>query len=782
MVSLQKQDIIDYIYSTDSDLSVLGGNVITNLRQNGSCWYTPHDAFLQIVLPNQLNLPNNISITTPILKHIVSFLGNDFLKRNPGNSFQKLSLFIHSITDAGNLRPAHEVFTHILTNTLIPSNCSDDTKDSWNETKKLEHLKTWKESMEMFEFGPVFKIHSNDSSLNPKDALRLDRYQVTLDTMNTLINLSGDPWILDECDRDFYDKQLLRTYLVGFHPMNDLLHVLKSNTAFVFDEKDLEGVSLFLKKCLALEVWCKNGECVIPLSPLTDSYGNELFHGSVIDFVNMPIRYHISDSLEFWLQSRQIKSPKHADDKRNLVEVVWKQLGDRLKSIAKVLMKGTSGYCSPQILQLKQSHTQATYKIGDELLLQLHDIFPNITDVMFTSLFGKRNGSRIRVLKHLYGGSFNIQNIQSTLDLTDSAGDSKNLLVISGCCAPSYKLKEKSKEKFYELKLVIELDDNSLFKRFLDHPFTTCSCPNGCILCSHLGAFILILLLLKNYDHCEEEHAPDAQNILVESFNADCPIIVTSFETIRHIFPTPVNELMVHPMIASFAHPTNPSSESEQTREVNRSRKHYAKKVKHKNKFNSLATILKHGDEELIYETRNAIKKLGVSLPEENDELEEYSVGNILDASDTPILPVVSRSKEWLYNIKKLGVDMKGNKLKTADGVTNALIAEVEYRTSDLYCAKKFMIQEKFLKLSSRFEFTALKGGSSDIENNDYGNEGDAQKKKKLPYPEPIIIPVLKATTEKRHHEQHLLGRQIDFQKIPLDRIMKDVELEDVLH
>ena len=76
------------------------------------------------------------------------------------------------------------------------------------------------------------------------------------------------------------------------------------------------------------------------------------------------------------------------------------------------------------------------------------------------------------------------------------------ILVIVGSCAPSYKLKEKNKESFYTTRLVAELDESGKYKRMLHHPLTSCSCPNGWILCAHLGGLMGLChsLLIFNND------------------------------------------------------------------------------------------------------------------------------------------------------------------------------------------------------------------------------------------------------------------------------------------
>ena len=71
----------------------------------------------------------------------------------------------------------------------------------------------------------------------------------------------------------------------------------------------------------------------------------------------------------------------------------------------------------------------------------------------FNKLFGKRNNTRKRAMMHLEGGSFNIKQIKATQDLVMKDDSSKNIILFTTGCTPSQKLKEKNKEKFYEIKV-----------------------------------------------------------------------------------------------------------------------------------------------------------------------------------------------------------------------------------------------------------------------------------------------------------------------------------------
>lgn len=77
-------------------------------------------------------------------------------------------------------------------------------------------------------------------------------------------------------------------------------------------------------------------------------------------------------------------------------------------------------------------------------------------------------------------------------------GDSETpLMVMKESCAPSQRLKDGNKEKFYATSIVLELDGDGVFVRIRSPPLTSCSCPNGCIVCSHDGALLLMIYVMS---------------------------------------------------------------------------------------------------------------------------------------------------------------------------------------------------------------------------------------------------------------------------------------------
>jgi len=159
---MYNQGIIDYVFSNNSDLSVLGSDVIYNTKFSGQCWLVTNDELLMKRLPNKLKFKDRM-LTKDVVRHCASFLGHDFIERNWGNSPSKLKCFIEKISNAdGSLKSEGGVFDYVFHTALNPTNCSTAQKGTWDAHKKKIHIKKWKEAMEMFDREPAFIVESND--------------------------------------------------------------------------------------------------------------------------------------------------------------------------------------------------------------------------------------------------------------------------------------------------------------------------------------------------------------------------------------------------------------------------------------------------------------------------------------------------------------------------------------------------------------------------------------------------------------------------------------------
>jgi hypothetical protein len=226
------------------------------------------------------------------------------------------------------------------------------------------------------------------------------------------------------------------------------------------------------------------------------------------------------------------------------------------------------------------------------------------------------------------------------------------------------KLKEKNKEKFYEVQLALEVNEIGEFMSILPHPYTTCECS------AHLGGFVLLLNALKNVNKVQDNLTP----------------IKHSFDSIRNFLPHPVNDLLTRPMFVTYAFPKNGSDEKESSN---------AYKKMRKNKRYSITTP----DEDIEQED------MATTEEDVATDFQEYAFGNIIEASNTPTIPVVEKSLSWLLD-RMQGRDANGEPVKTTDKINDALVAEAAKKSSTLYTLKKLKVQDICLnKLFQRATF-----------------------------------------------------------------------------
>jgi len=84
LAALCHQGIIDYVYSIDSDLSVLGCDTIDNVcynryKKKHACWFSSYQGLVDSIIPTAFEVERKFS--KELMYNIACFLGNDFLPR-----------------------------------------------------------------------------------------------------------------------------------------------------------------------------------------------------------------------------------------------------------------------------------------------------------------------------------------------------------------------------------------------------------------------------------------------------------------------------------------------------------------------------------------------------------------------------------------------------------------------------------------------------------------------------------------------------------------------------
>ena len=219
LATLFHLNIIDYVYSNDSDLSCCGADLITNLKLNGKCWYMPFNKLITERLPTLFKTtvkPWNHAI----LSYVCSYLGNDYLEKPWGSSANKVKNFIEAITNEdGTLKCKSIIYNYILNNTLLPplpktkkKQKEKESRDKWKDLQyRKRHIKLWMETQEMFLHGPVFWPTSKNASIPIRESILTRDYTVSLGSMTEGSDVSHWPHINNplEVDNEFGRELLL---------------------------------------------------------------------------------------------------------------------------------------------------------------------------------------------------------------------------------------------------------------------------------------------------------------------------------------------------------------------------------------------------------------------------------------------------------------------------------------------------------------------------------------------------------------------------------------------
>ena len=486
LASLYKQGIIDYVVTTDSDLICLGATVLIGMNLSSSaCWIMTMQKMLSERLPSKFKTKEEMVWSQDLLIELACFSGNDFIGRVPGNGPKKVKNFVEAIVDLDN----DQKYQYIYDSVIIASAGKKCDRSKWDDPgKKDAHLQLWKRASAMFLHGPAFIVEPKDMTVSARDSLFSREFTTRLGSMSG----SHVNWKQNIPSEDGGSIEHL---LLGFDPFDDLIDKLDLEVPEIqHDETSIDRHQALLHECFTLHRWAKTGEVFKPLVSPVDSKGRELYFGSIIDFDKIPVHYHSIEELKFYLDSRQMRSLPRVAEIRRTVTMIWKSHGTQLQPIPKVLMRGVSGWIKEEIFCMSEEVENISWLKNEELLPALVKSFPDLTEELFSSIFKKRNGTRLRVMKYIQGGSFDLLHIKATYDMVHKLHTEKKLLVIEAVCAPSQKLKEGGKDSFHSQRLCIEVHSDSLkFVKVFEHPATTtCTCPNGAIICAHQGGLIVL--------------------------------------------------------------------------------------------------------------------------------------------------------------------------------------------------------------------------------------------------------------------------------------------------
>ncbi len=94
------------------------------------------------------------------------------------------------------------------------------------------------------------------------------------------------------------------------------------------------------------------------------------------------------------------------------------------------------------------------------------------------------NAKRLRCLKHLKSGSFDIVDIKVSSSLKSKLMPDSTFFVVEFSCAPSQK-GLGNEGKVYSLRLAFH--DTGSGWELMPTPYSLCTCPVGVFICAHCG-------------------------------------------------------------------------------------------------------------------------------------------------------------------------------------------------------------------------------------------------------------------------------------------------------
>jgi hypothetical protein len=284
---------VDYIYTIDSDLTVCGTDVITNLSDNGSCWVATYDHLMNSKLPKMFKTANStpkvITYTDELLRHIACYLGNDYIGRCHQNGVGTIgkNFIVKIANEDGTLKESNVV------EETIKERCS---KSVDQET----HLKLWKQVYLQFKHAPAYLILPSNYEDTPRQAIINREYEIKLGPYD-VGRVNTETWSNTVCaswgDENCSSSEALPIGWNPIHEFHDQLNMLHNESE---DRGDL------YKKCFNMELWSKQGQEIKKLEAPTLDNGDVAHHGSILDFDTIAINCFSIISLKFWLASRQI--------------------------------------------------------------------------------------------------------------------------------------------------------------------------------------------------------------------------------------------------------------------------------------------------------------------------------------------------------------------------------------------------------------------------------------------------------------------------------------------
>lgn len=343
---------------------VMGANVIKAMNRKDSCELVRF-IDLQESVATKLNVNARIKkLDQSALHHLGCFLGNDYIKRAHQNGAVKAKKFIESLVKAQAQSQGNMAVRDLILDVL-------SREHHYDEEKKTQLLKLWGHAHAMYTHGPVFILKPNNDGISLREVIVDDHDDESFTVSLGSMSVENIDWKIADPGSDNYG----RTLLVGWHPLNAFKEQIKLN-----EDSSEETLSIKFKKCAILDLWSKGGSNIEAL-PLPIVKGKETYHGSVLDTFSRRLNSFTLDTVRFFLSAHQVN---HSQCKEDGVyahaDKICCTVGDFIEPIARVMMRGSAGYVTPELLEPRvQKKDGVLWLHSDDLLvavriLRIHEV------------------------------------------------------------------------------------------------------------------------------------------------------------------------------------------------------------------------------------------------------------------------------------------------------------------------------------------------------------------------------------------------------------------------
>ena len=203
-----------------------------------------------------------------------------------------------------------------------------------------------------------------------------------------------------------------------------------------------------------MDSYVRTGKLLESVPIQCNKAGQEVTPGVIVHFHNQPIKFLLDRVLELWLSCRGICiSDLTRNDMEKMVALL---LRHEVDALPKFVLRGGGAYVAVSTLEFDNEES-VDWKKKDEALAEIRsEKCVCVDDEQFIAhaFSATHNAKRLRALKHLKGGSFDLIDIKVSSNLKSKLKPGVVFFVIDIACVPSQK-GIGSEGRVYSLRLAV---------------------------------------------------------------------------------------------------------------------------------------------------------------------------------------------------------------------------------------------------------------------------------------------------------------------------------------